>query len=70
LSSFVDGNSFPSGLEGLELHETVNKREEGVIASETDITAGLNASTALTYEDVTCSHKLPVESLYTTTLRV
>jgi len=47
----------------LKLNSTVNKCEESVIRSDTNVVAGMNLSSTLSYKDITCDNSLTVSLL-------
>jgi len=53
---------------GLELHNTVDEREERVVFTHSDVLAGLVFCAELAHEDVTGDDCLPAETLYATPL--
>jgi hypothetical protein len=48
---------------GLELHGAVDQREDGVVATDADIAAGLHLGAALADDDVAGDHGLAAELL-------
>lgn len=51
-SSTVNADSLLAACDVLELYNTVDKSEEGVIGSDTDIVAGMNCGSSLSYYEI------------------
>jgi hypothetical protein len=54
----------------LELYDTVNESEKCIVRSSADVHAGMNACSALTYDDVSCGNSLTVRTLYAKSFRL
>jgi len=54
----------------LELDFAVHKREQRVVAAASDVVAGVNFRSALTYENITGQYELTVRTFYAEALRV
>ena len=52
----------------LKLNSTVNKSEECIILTDTNVVTGMNSSASLSNKNVTCENCLAVCSLYAETL--
>ena len=48
----------------LELNLSVNESKKCIVLADTDIVAGMDSSTSLSYDNVTCKHGLTVSLLY------
>lgn len=57
-------------LAARELNDTIDLGEEGIVATQTNVLAGLEASTTLTDQDGPCGHDLAGEALHAKALRV
>ena len=52
----------------LELNNTVNKRKESIVRTDTYVSTGMNLSSALSYKNVAGKNRLTVSLLYAETL--
>ena len=53
---------------GLEVHNSVNQREEGVVSSAAHVLARMQFGAALANKDVTCKNALATKTLYAASL--
>jgi len=59
----VDGDLLPVLAHPLELHDTIDEREESVIPAAAYIVAGMDVGAVLTVENVPCFDRLAAEFL-------
>src|SRR5947208_14679837 len=65
----ADGAAVLGAFDG-ELHGTVDKREQGVVAAEADAVPRMELGTALTHDDVTGFHGLAAVDLHAEVFRI
>ena len=59
----VNAYLFTILVKTLELNLTVDNGEQGIIGAFSDVIAGMDLSPTLSYQNITCQHKLPIGAL-------
>ena len=70
LSNFVNRDLLAVLAHALKLHSAVHEGEQSVVTTLTDVSAGVDLSSALSDKDVAGQNELSVGSLYTKALRL
>jgi len=60
----INAYALSAARDVLEFDLTVNKSKKGIVCSDSDIVAGMNVSSSLANEDISCSYSLTVGTLY------
>ena len=60
----VNAYALSAARDVLEFDLTVNKSKKGIVCSDSDIVAGMNVSSSLANEDISCRYSLTVGTLY------